>query len=76
MELRVNEDGRFREIKVDAAAGCAWSAASNVPWIRVIRGESGSGNGEVLISIEENRGDERIGTLTIAGQTVTVTQRR
>jgi Putative binding domain, N-terminal len=76
MELRVNEDGRFREIKVEAETGCTWSAASNAPWIRIVRGADGSGDGEVWIWIDENRGDERVGTLTVAGQTVTITQRR
>ena len=76
MELRVNEDGRFREIKVETEAACAWSASSNAPWIRIVRGADGSGKGEVLIWIEENRGDQRVGTLTVAGQTVTITQRR
>jgi Putative binding domain, N-terminal/Viral BACON domain len=76
MEMRVQEEGRFRKIKVEAGAGCAWSASSKVPWIRVVRGASGSGDGEVEIWIDDNNGDERTGTLTVAGQTVTVTQRR
>ena len=75
-EFRVNEDARFRRIDVETAEGCGWSASSNAGWMRITRGASGSGNGEVEIWIEENRGQERVGTLTVAGQTVTVTQRR
>lgn len=75
-EFRVNEDARFRRIDVEAAQGCGWNATSNAGWMRITRGASGSGDGEVEISIEENRGPERVGTLTVAGQTVTVTQRR
>jgi hypothetical protein len=74
--MRVNLDGRFREIKVDTTADCTWAASSEVPWIRIVLGGTGIGKGEVLIWIEDHRGDERVGTLTVAGQTVTVTQRR
>ena len=76
MELKVNDDGRVRKIDVKAADGCAWTASSHADWMHIVRGASGSGEGEVWILIEENRGDERVGTLTVAGQTVTVTQRR
>ena len=76
LELRVNEDRRFREIDVEANGGCNWTASTETPWLHIIRGASGSGDGEVWIWIEENRGDERTGTLTVAGQTVTITQRR
>jgi hypothetical protein len=72
----VNENRRSREINVEADNRCAWTASSNVPWIQIVRGASGRGDGEVRIEIEENRGDQRVGTLTVAGQTVTVTQRR
>ena len=72
----MNEDGRLRKIDVKAAAGCAWTASSNAGWRDLVRGASGSGDGEVWVLIEANRGDERVGTLTVAGQTVTVTQRR
>ena len=76
MEMKVNEDDRLRKIDVKAADGCAWTASSSADWIHVVRGAIGSGEGEVWILIEGNRGEERVGTLTIAGQTVTVTQRR
>jgi Putative binding domain, N-terminal len=75
-EFRVNEDARFRKIDVLAPQGCGWSASSNAEWIRITRGANGSGDGEVEIWIEENRREERVGTLTVAGQTVTVTQRK
>ena len=75
-EFRVNDDGRFRRIDVEAPQECGWSASSNAGWIRITRGANGSGDGEVWIWIEDNRGEERVGTLTVAGHTVTVTQRR
>src|SRR6218665_1969671 len=56
---------------------CTWTAAvaSNVGWITVISGASGTGNGTVTYSYKANMSAaERTGTLTIAGQTYTVTQ--
>jgi hypothetical protein len=76
MEFKVNEEGRLRKIDVKAAEGCAWTASSNADWMHVVRGASGSGEGEVWILIEGNLGEERVGTLTVAGKTVTVTQRK
>jgi len=63
-------------VVVSAAAGCGWTADSNDPWITVSSGQSGSGYGLVLFSVASNlaSGSLRTGTLTIAGQTFTVTQ--
>jgi YD repeat-containing protein len=60
---------------VTAGAGCAWTAVSNAGWITVTSGASGTGNGTVGYSVAANGGsDQRQGTVTIAGQTFTVTQ--
>jgi hypothetical protein len=75
LEIRLNEDGRFRGIDVKTAQTCGWTAASNAPWIIVLRGATGTGDGEVWLWIDQNRGAERSGTVIVAGQTVTVTQR-
>jgi hypothetical protein len=61
-------------VGVTAAAGCAWTAQSNVPWIGVSSGASGSGTGPVVLAIAANAGADRQGTVTIAGQTFTVQQ--
>ncbi|HEX8250720.1 MAG TPA: BACON domain-containing carbohydrate-binding protein, partial [Pyrinomonadaceae bacterium] len=61
-------------VNVTTASGCAWTAASNVNWISITGGASGSGNGSVTFNVLANPGPERTGTLTIAGQTYTVTQ--
>ena len=57
-----------------AGAGCAWTASSNNPWITVTSGSSGSGAGTVGYSVASNSGSARTGTITIAGQTFTVSQ--
>ena len=60
---------------VATTSGCAWTGASNAAWITVTSGGSGTGNGTVAYTVAANTSTSpRIGTLTIAGQTVTVTQ--
>src|SRR5262245_43489043 len=62
-------------ITVTAGTGCSWTAASNDAWITVTAGTTGSGNGSVSYSVAANTGTtSRTGTLTIGGQTFTVTQ--
>lgn len=51
-----------------------WTATSNAPWIMVTSGNGGTGNGTVNYSIAANTGPARNGTVTIAGNTFTVTQ--
>ena len=59
---------------VSAGTGCAWSATSNAPWITITAGSSGTGNGVVVFNAALNPGAARSGTVTIGGQTLTVTQ--
>ncbi|MBL8166765.1 MAG: putative Ig domain-containing protein [Acidobacteria bacterium] len=61
-------------VAVTAAAGCNWTAVSNDAWLTVTGGASGTGNGTVTYSVAANLGPPRMGTLTIAGLTHTVTQ--
>ena len=64
-----------REIQVTAnRTDCAWTAASNDNWITVASGASGTGDGIVRINVGLTLLTSRTGTLTIAGQTVTVSQ--
>ncbi len=54
---------------------CVWTAASNDNWITITSGSSGTGSGTVNYSVAANTtGAARTGTMTIAGQTFTVTQ--
>ena len=67
--------GAINLVTVTAAAPtCAWRAISNAPWLTVISGASGNGNGTVALSAAANPGTARTGTVTIAGQTFTATQ--
>ena len=61
---------------VTTLAGCAWTGVSNnTGWLTVIKGATGSGPGSVAFSASANPNTSpRTGTITIAGQTFTVTQ--
>ncbi|MFN7930345.1 MAG: BACON domain-containing protein [Blastocatellia bacterium] len=62
---------------VTTNAVCPWTAVSNVSWITVTSGSGGTGNGTVNFSVAVNTsGSARSGTLTIAGKTYTVSQRK
>lgn len=61
-------------ISVSTQPGCAWTATSNLSWITINLGASGTGNGVVNYTAAANTGVARTGTLTVARQTFTLTQ--
>jgi hypothetical protein len=64
-------------ITVTTGAGCNWTAVSNAPWLTILSGATGSGNGTVQVRATSNESaSARVGTLTVASQTVTLTQSR
>jgi hypothetical protein len=66
--------GGTRTVVVETTNACTWTASSNASWITVTSGASGTGDGRVGYLVLPNVGGSRSGTLTIAGQTFTVTQ--
>ena len=60
-------------VSVFGSTSCSWTAVSNVSWI-VITFSSGCCNGIVNYTVAPNPGAQRVGTMTIAGQTFTVIQ--
>jgi hypothetical protein len=61
-------------VGVTAASTCTWTASTNVPWISIVGGASGGGNGTVSFTVQANTGPARNGILTIGSQRFTVTQ--
>ena len=60
---------------VSAGSGCPWTATSNAGWLTITSGASGTGAGTVAIGVGANTSTSaRAGTVTIAGQTLTVSQ--
>ncbi|MBI3651642.1 MAG: fibronectin type III domain-containing protein [Acidobacteria bacterium] len=72
--LNVSAAAGSGTVSVTTTAGCSWTATSNAAWITITGGASGTGNGTVNYSYSANGTAQRTGTLTIAGQTFTLTQ--
>ena len=73
--VEVDAGGAVVRIEVTAMADCAWSARALESWISVTSGASASGTGMVGLWIAPNSGPARQGSVTIADQTIIVTQR-
>ncbi len=73
--LSFNASGGLGSVNINAAGGCNWTATSNDSWITITSGGTGSGNGAVNYTVANNTSStQRTGTITVAGQTHTVTQ--
>jgi hypothetical protein len=61
---------------VTTSLGCSWTATADTSWLHITSGASGTGPGTVTFTADpySGGGNSRSGNLTIAGQTVTVTQ--
>lgn len=70
-----NRNGGGTTATVSTGQGCTWTGSSNAGWLSITTGGSGSGPATVQFSAGTFSGPgSRTGTLTIAGQTITVTQ--
>jgi alpha-tubulin suppressor-like RCC1 family protein len=63
--------GGRSSVTVTTQSGCAWSGTPNVPWISNVT-SSGVGSGTANYTVAPNTGAARTGTVTIAGQTLTI----
>lgn len=61
-------------ISVETATACGWTAISNSGFIAINSGSVGNGNGIVSFTVAPTTGLARIGTISVAGQTVTINQ--
>ncbi|HLL13498.1 MAG TPA: Calx-beta domain-containing protein [Pyrinomonadaceae bacterium] len=67
--------GETLTVNVSTQAGCEWSVTNNSTFITVASGAGGTGNGTVTLTVPSNgSGVPRVGTVRIAGQTLTVVQ--
>jgi hypothetical protein len=72
--VRVAGSGGQVTISVATTAGCSWSATSNTAWISIASGATGTGAGNVVLTIDPNAGGTRNGAATVAGQLVAIRQ--
>ena len=70
----ISAAGGSATVTMSAGGHCPWTAASNVPWITIASGGTGTGAGSVQLNIATNPGAARTGTTTIGTQTFTLTQ--
>jgi hypothetical protein len=74
--LSIIAAGEDKTVHVTASnSTCSWTASSNQSWAIITSGASGNGSGDVVVHFNANsKKSQRTATLTIAGQTVSVTQ--
>ncbi len=75
VEVFVPPSGGSASINMSAPIGCSWSANTANTWITIVSAQSGSGNGSLDLEVRENfTGSARLGSISIAGLTVTLVQ--
>jgi Putative binding domain, N-terminal len=72
--VSASASGGSTTITITTSSVCSWVSISNDPFIVLTSPSSGSGNGSLTFSVAANTGAARTGSVTISGQTVTVTQ--
>lgn len=65
--------GGSTTVFVSTTAGCAWTAVPGSSWISV--GGGGAGTGSLVLAVAPNAAAPRSGTATVAGVTVSVSQK-
>ena len=77
-EVSFSYNGGEGAVTVTSYSECAWTASvdeGGAGWITISSGNNGTGEGGVSFTVSPNISfDQRIGTMTIAGQVFTVTQ--
>jgi hypothetical protein len=68
--------GGYFSVDVTSGQNCDFGVVSNANWIKVVSSDALTGNATARFRVLINPHVARTGTLTIAGQTVTVTQSR
>jgi hypothetical protein len=61
-------------VQLSTLAGCAWSATTDAPWLTIIAGASGNGNGAIGMSVAANTGPVRTAHMGAAKVVFTMPQ--
>ncbi len=70
-----DSDEASSSVDVAAPEGCEWLASASDSWITITGGASGSGNGEVVFSVDANPASEaRSGSITVDNQMLAISQ--
>ena len=75
-ERTFDANGALGGVDMRVAAGCAWQAQSDAPWLTITSGASGSGDGTISYTVAANPGlTQRVGRITATrDELLTVTQ--
>ena len=74
-QMQVAVEGGTEVVSLTLGPGVAWTAESNADWLTIPSGASGSGPLSITVNVAANpRAESRIGTITVAGLTLTVRQ--
>jgi subtilisin family serine protease len=68
--------GGYYSVDVTTPQNCDYSVKSNANWIKLSGPDARSGSGKISFRVGFNPTITRVGTLTVAGEVVTVTQSR
>lgn len=76
LSLAVDPDGDtgLRFDVTASSTNCEWTVTSNDNWITITSLGSMTGSGTVFFDVDANAGADRQGTISVAGQTFTITQ--
>jgi len=74
--ISVKTKGGYYYLTITAGQNCDYAVKSNTKWIKIEGSDSRSGSGQIAIRVSVNPTISRVGTITVAGQTVAVTQSR
>ena len=70
-----NTTGGTGSVTVNTSSGCSWSATSSASWVVVVSGGSATGTGVVTFEVAPNTtGQARTASLSVGGQTLTISQ--
>jgi subtilase family serine protease len=72
--MQILASGGSSTFAVTTQNGCSWNASSNVNWITITSGASGTGSGTVAFSVAPNSGAARTGTISVANQQFSINQ--
>jgi hypothetical protein len=71
----IGSAGGTLSVAISTKLNCSWTAVTNAPWVIITSNDSGSGSQPVYLLVKANvSASSREGTLTVAGQTLKVTQ--
>ena len=72
--LSFGPDTQSAQVTVSTSNGCAWPVQNSIPWVGIST-TNGSGTGTLTVSAQANSSpSSRSGTISIAGQTLTIAQ--